>query len=106
MKLSSFVEPTAIFFMKKLIVVIYLQGITIVRFFMPMASLQCPKTSHIVTLYTGCPFKKRLKFWYPYHFSDLVALHGNPVDKENKTLLYDLEVHLTKTHRISRSSLK
>jgi len=65
----------------------FLQGMTVVRIHLPMASLLCPHTSRLLTVFTGCPALKRLVYREPIQISREDFLHGNPLDEKTKSPL-------------------
>ncbi|XP_078687107.1 cation channel sperm-associated auxiliary subunit beta-like [Branchiostoma floridae x Branchiostoma belcheri] len=73
---------------------LFKQGHSSVTLYMPRASLLCPLTSHTVTLRCQCPPNKHLRFVYQNQFTDDEFLYGQPVDKDGRDLLQNLEVQV------------
>ena len=68
------------------------QDVTVLVVSLPMASLRCPRTAVMRTIFVGCPCGKHLVFQFPIHIPIDVLISGDVVDDNNISLLQNLPV--------------
>jgi len=73
-------------------VCMFVQGITVVRFFAATIPMTCPRTSIIFTVVAGCPANHRLNYLYPVNLTTDEWLSGSSYDSDGYPLLTEIEV--------------